>query len=404
MNEQSQLVVVQDPFKPQTRQDWLAIAEDVAKSKMFGVTTVEQAMCLFYICKEENISPLGVLREYHIIEGRPSMRADAMLAKFLQKGGHCIFHVRTDDAVGATFISPGMRWGDTDKKAEESKARGISRFKLLWKLEFEQDAKKRGEIMGLLSDLSFEGEETILRTYADCEAKGLTQGKDGTKANWQKSPRQMLTARCVTEGIRLVAPGLIAGMMEEGEAREVAEQEREVRQVKLVNNDKEAMEEILQEHIDNAEVYRAAMQRSMSEDKPSDAAFHREEMKRYQGLASELRCKIADLEVKPKEEPKVLTGELEVMPRNQSTMPQESPEEDNLPGVAEPPPSKPSGDFREYVIQKAKAYAGKKLVDLSKAELKVLFEARATAGYLSSKIPDVKHEAEMIKKAWEAVK
>jgi hypothetical protein len=37
------------------------------------------------------------------------------------------------------------------------------------------------------------------------------------KHNWRQSPRQMLHARCLSEGVRAIAPGLIAGVYTEDE-------------------------------------------------------------------------------------------------------------------------------------------------------------------------------------------
>ncbi len=89
------------------------------------------------------------------------------------------------------------------------------------------------------SEYATPDEECIIRTLQDAIDKGLatTYSKDKDpktgkfekvlKTNWAQSGRQMLTARVITEGIRLMAPGLIAGIVSEDEARDIADQGRE---------------------------------------------------------------------------------------------------------------------------------------------------------------------------------
>jgi hypothetical protein len=42
---------------------------------------------------------------------------------------------------------------------------------------------------------------------------GVAIGKDNKlKVNWQRFPRQMLTARCISEAVRLLAPQIVSGI------------------------------------------------------------------------------------------------------------------------------------------------------------------------------------------------
>jgi hypothetical protein len=41
---------------------------------------------------------------------------------------------------------------------------------------------------------------------------GVAMGKSGLKDNWRKFPRQMLTARCISEAIRLLMPQIVSGV------------------------------------------------------------------------------------------------------------------------------------------------------------------------------------------------
>lgn len=183
------------------------ISEKLARSGLMGGKTSPDAVFgLMLLCQSEGMTPISAMKRYHIIEGKPSMRADAMLAEFLNDGGRVIFHIRDDDMVGATFISKTVTVG------QEHIDRANQRFLAVWKL-CSAPAGERTGLYTTIAKLSHPGEETIIRTFADCDAKGLTTGSDGNlKKNWAQSPRQMLTARVITEGIRLVAPQLVTGV------------------------------------------------------------------------------------------------------------------------------------------------------------------------------------------------
>ena len=214
MSQENQLSVVpQQQGQIVSFQDLRVMAEDVHKSGMLGTKNVEQAIVIMGICQAEGIHPLMVTRRYHIIEGHASMRADAMTGEYLSKGGTLLWHVRTDSTCAATFFANGV------KVTEEAINRGRARCRAILKNDIEA-----------LIDLSLPGEETIVRTLKDCEEKGLTtswrDGKWETKKNWQQSPRQMLTARVETEGIRLMSPGLIAGIYDPDEVEQIIDNER----------------------------------------------------------------------------------------------------------------------------------------------------------------------------------
>lgn len=131
----------------------------VAKSGLFGMKTPDQAMALMLVSQAEGIHPMTAAMDYDIIQGRPAKKSQAMLKSFLANGGKVEWHERTDEKVEATFTHP----------------QGGS-VRIDWDIA---RAKKAGIV-----------------------------GKD----NWGKFPRQMLTARCVSEGVRAVYPGATGGM------------------------------------------------------------------------------------------------------------------------------------------------------------------------------------------------
>lgn len=134
------------------------MADAVAKSGLFGVKQPEQAMALMLIAQAEGLHPAIAARDYHIIQGRPSLKADAMMARFQQAGGKVRWTSMTDAKVAAEFSHP--QGGSVE---------------IEWTIQMAQRA-------------------------------GLTKSP-----TWNQYPRAMLRARCLSEGIRTVFPGVVVG-------------------------------------------------------------------------------------------------------------------------------------------------------------------------------------------------
>lgn len=257
-----------EPTQLMSPEDMKNLAEHAAKSGMFGLTNSSQAFCLFAICAAEGLNPVTALKRYHIIEGKPSMRSDAMLAEFIAKGGGVLWHIRSDSSVAATFFADAKRMDD--KAIERAKKRYL--------------ALVTGDFKGA-SDQAHPGEDTILRTLADADTKGLSmcwkKGKDEKftrerKTNWAQSPRQMLTARVITEGIRLIAPGIVAGVASPEDIEDSHEALPESAEAPP-SRDLAAMQAVLEQHEENAL-----------------AATTIADQKRFQGLAADMRILIQE--------------------------------------------------------------------------------------------------------------
>ncbi len=110
------------------------------------------------ICEAEGLHPAKAVQEYHIIQGRPALKADAMLARFQAAGGKVKWTSMTDQRVAGEF----------------SHAQGGS-VEIDWTIEMAKRA-------------------------------GLTKNP-----TWNQYPRAMLRARCISEGIRTVYPGVTVG-------------------------------------------------------------------------------------------------------------------------------------------------------------------------------------------------
>ena len=139
--------------------DMERMATALAKSGLFGVKTVDQALALMIVALAEGKHPGTIASEYHIIQGKAALRADAMLARFQQSGGKVEWHDHSDTKVAATFSHPQGGSLRVDWDMARAKAAGI----------------------------------------------------DG-KENWKKYPRQMLRARVLSEGVRAVFPAVLQGM------------------------------------------------------------------------------------------------------------------------------------------------------------------------------------------------
>jgi len=135
------------------------MAKAIAESKLFGIQTPAQALALGLLCQAEGRHPAEAARDYHIINGKPSLKSEAMLARFQQAGGKVDWHEYTHEAVSGTFSHP----------------QGGS-LKVSW-------------------------------TMQDATRAGLTGNP-----TWKKFPRQMLKARCISEAVRGIFPGVLSGL------------------------------------------------------------------------------------------------------------------------------------------------------------------------------------------------
>jgi hypothetical protein len=161
------LVTVQ----PYPVSDMERMAKAFAASKLFGVQNVEQALALCLVAQAEGRHPASAAQDYHIIQGRPAKKADAMLRDFLSAGGKVEWHKLTDEQADATFSHP---------------AGGSARID--WTF-------KRVSTAGIANPM------------------------------WKKYPRQMLRSRVVSEGVRTVCPGATSGMYVPEEVQDIVHEQ-----------------------------------------------------------------------------------------------------------------------------------------------------------------------------------
>jgi hypothetical protein len=147
------------PMQYHSVSDIKEMARAVAQSRLFGLDE-SQAITLMLLAQAKGIHPIQAVERYHVIQGRPAMKADAMLADFFASGGTVDWGQHDHQKCEGTFTAPGVK----------------SPVPIAWTIE---DAKK-----------------------ADLLKNPM----------WAKYTRQMLRARVISEGIRMTMPGIIAGI------------------------------------------------------------------------------------------------------------------------------------------------------------------------------------------------
>lgn len=152
------------------------MARSIAASNMFGNASVEAWSALMFIAHAEGKHPASVARDYHIINGRPSLRAEAILARFQQAGGSVEWSKISDNEVVGVFKHPQG-----------------GAITVTWNIERAQKAELRSPM-------------------------------------WKKFPQQMLRARAVSEAVRAIYPVVLCGFYDEAEVRDMPPIETETTQ------------------------------------------------------------------------------------------------------------------------------------------------------------------------------
>lgn len=150
-----------------------AMAKSLVAGKLFGFKSEAEAISIMLIAQAEGRSPALAVRDYHIIQGRPALKADAMLARFQQEGGVVNWVEYTDAKVSGEFSHP------------KSSPKPVT---ITWTLDM---AKRIGI---------------------------------ANKDNWRNYPRAMLRSRCISEGVRTVYPGIAVGIYTVEEVQDFAKE------------------------------------------------------------------------------------------------------------------------------------------------------------------------------------
>jgi len=146
---------VADPMAAATQ-----LGEWICRSGMFGADRPEQGNLLALQCIVERKPPLELAKHYHVIQGRLSLRADAMLALYRERGG-----------------------------------------KVVW---------KQFDALGARAQWIYDGNDIELAyTADDAKAAGFLPARGGS--GWAKFPAEMMRARLISKAVRMLCPEVVTG-------------------------------------------------------------------------------------------------------------------------------------------------------------------------------------------------
>ena len=143
------------------------MAKAVSDSGLFGIKSEAAAFSLMCIAQADGIPPIKAAVQYHIIDGKPSLKSEAMLARFQASGGSIRWKERTPQRC--------TLWLEHPKAGE---------IEVTWDIERAKAAGLAGRNM------------------------------------WKAYPAQMMSARCISEGIRALYPACVGGFYTPEEVRD----------------------------------------------------------------------------------------------------------------------------------------------------------------------------------------
>lgn len=136
-----------------------AFAEAAVASKFYGFASADQMLPLMIIAQSEGRSFASVVQEYSVIQNKPALKAEAMLARFQKAGGHIAWTELSDKRCAAIFSHPQCSPVEVDWDLDRAKQAGL-----------------------------------------------------GGKDMWRKFPRNMLKARVISDGVRTAYPACLGGL------------------------------------------------------------------------------------------------------------------------------------------------------------------------------------------------
>jgi hypothetical protein len=136
-----------------------AFADVAVRSRFYGFKTADEMLPLMIIAQSQGRSFTSVVEEYSVINGRPALKSESMLARFQKAGGHIKWTELSDKRCAAIFSHPQCDPVEVDWDLERAKAAGLA-------------------------------------------------GRD----MWKKFPRNMLKARVISDGVRTAYPACLGGV------------------------------------------------------------------------------------------------------------------------------------------------------------------------------------------------
>lgn len=144
------------------------MAKAVADSGLFGIKNEAAAFALMCVAQADGIPPIKAAVQYHVIDGKPALKSEAMLARFQAAGGKIRWKERT--AARCTLWLSHPQAGELE---------------VTWDMD-------RAKAAGLAG-----------------------------KNQWRAYPAQMMAARCISEGVRALFPACLGGFYTPEEVRDM---------------------------------------------------------------------------------------------------------------------------------------------------------------------------------------
>ena len=147
------------PIRQSSVDDMLHFAESAVRSKFYGFSSADQLLPLMMVAQSQGRPFASVVEEYSVIQGRPALKSEAMLARFQKAGGHIQWTELSDTRVAAVFSHQQCAPVEIDWDMDRAKQAGL-----------------------------------------------------GGKDMWKKYPRNMLKARVISDGVRTAFPACLGGL------------------------------------------------------------------------------------------------------------------------------------------------------------------------------------------------
>lgn len=162
-------------YTPRSLHEAQEIARVFAKSGLLSraVDTPEKALAIVATGAELGLSPMASLRGIYIVEGKPTLSADTMVA-LIRQSGHCVYWQRIEQTADSVTY-------ETQRKGDPNPTRQTFTV---------EDAKRAG--------------------------------RWGAQGPWSTHPQRMMAHRCASILAREVYPDVLAGCYLDDEAGEIA--------------------------------------------------------------------------------------------------------------------------------------------------------------------------------------
>lgn len=147
------------PMRQSSVDDMLLFAESAVRSRFYGFSSADQLLPLMMVAQSQGRPFASVVEEYSVIQGRPALKSEAMLARFQKAGGHIQWTELSDTRVAAVFSHQQCAPVEIDWDMDRAKQAGL-----------------------------------------------------GGKDMWRKYPRNMLKARVISDGVRTAFPACLGGL------------------------------------------------------------------------------------------------------------------------------------------------------------------------------------------------